>query len=112
MDNLTEDEKVVHDLATQHMKEQGQEFRPIFMTSHGLGEPSIYFVIGDVRYPDCGESHTRTHLVYMRVFGGFVLMPEVSMKIVDTSTQEVPDFREIIRRLMKLTDWPESSNLP
>lgn len=36
MNDLTEEEKTVQDLAVEHMKEQGKDFRTTFMASHGF----------------------------------------------------------------------------
>lgn len=50
----------------------------------------------------CGGSHTRAHLIYMRVFNGFVLVPEKSVKMTtDAAQEEMPDFSEIIKRLWR-----------
>lgn len=100
MNHLTEEEEMIRDLAVAHMKERGEEFKVTFIIGHGFDQTCLYFVMGHIMCRNCGGSHDREHLLYMRIGNGFVSVPERLMKrVADDPPQSDP--LEIIKRLFK-----------
>ena len=96
MNQLTDEEKAVCDLAKAYHAEQGYVFKALSITPFTIGPLThIYTVLGNVQGSvccNCGIKHSRSACMqFLHVGDGFVLLEQKEVKYVTNDVLSVHD---------------------